>query len=300
MCSRSGRRSPLKGISGLVSLSPVIVCGMHRSGTSMVIRFLEEMGLFTGQRKDENGEALFFLEINDWMLRQAGASWDLPEGFKTLLGEQDLRRAVGALVSLTIHTPRARSYLGLWNYLRWRTPFALTRPWGWKDPRNTITLPIWLDLFPDARIIHVRRHGVDVANSLVRRRDSAMQSVGMPEPKPEFWESLFLDLPEISGLAHCTNLETAFRLWEWYLEVATAHVKVADASVLEVQYENLLENPYEGFVRLAEFCELSANKALTEQAAASVDNGRAFAFRGNPELESLAEKNASSLQRFGY
>ena len=26
-------------------------------------------------------------------------------------------------------------------------------PWGWKDPRNSITLPLWLRLYPEAKII---------------------------------------------------------------------------------------------------------------------------------------------------
>lgn len=32
--------------------SPVIIAGMHRSGTTMITRMLEEAGLFVGKRKD--------------------------------------------------------------------------------------------------------------------------------------------------------------------------------------------------------------------------------------------------------
>jgi hypothetical protein len=47
--------------------------------------------------------------------------------------------------------------------------------WGWKDPRNSITLPVWLKLFPDARVIHIVRNGVDVAESLYRRQQRGFQ-----------------------------------------------------------------------------------------------------------------------------
>ncbi len=57
---------------------PIIFTGMHRSGTSMIGRMLEELGLFVGLRKDENNEALFFQEMNEWLLHQCGASWDDP------------------------------------------------------------------------------------------------------------------------------------------------------------------------------------------------------------------------------
>ncbi|MBW1793701.1 MAG: sulfotransferase [Deltaproteobacteria bacterium] len=50
--------------------------------------------------------------------------------------------------------------------------------WGWKDPRTTLTLPLWLKLFPKARIIHVIRNGIDSALSLWRRCKKA--GVGAP------------------------------------------------------------------------------------------------------------------------
>ena len=65
---------------------PTIILGMHRSGTSILTRILEKLGLFVGCRKDENNEALFFLKFNDWILKQANATWDNPYNYK-LSGE---------------------------------------------------------------------------------------------------------------------------------------------------------------------------------------------------------------------
>lgn len=48
---------------------PVIIIGMHRSGTSLVARLLDVLGLFLGKYKDENHEARLFISINDWFLR---------------------------------------------------------------------------------------------------------------------------------------------------------------------------------------------------------------------------------------
>ena len=58
--------------------APIIFIGMHRSGTSMLGRLLESLGLFAGTRKDPNNEAVFFQQINDWLLTQCGARWDMP------------------------------------------------------------------------------------------------------------------------------------------------------------------------------------------------------------------------------
>ena len=40
-------------------LQPVIIMGMHRSGTTMLASLLEQLGLFIGTKKQENDESLF-------------------------------------------------------------------------------------------------------------------------------------------------------------------------------------------------------------------------------------------------
>ena len=60
---------------------PVIFIGMHRSGTSMLARLLEELGMFFGAVKDQNNEALFFQGLNEWLLGQCGGRWDNPAAF---------------------------------------------------------------------------------------------------------------------------------------------------------------------------------------------------------------------------
>jgi len=76
---------------------PLILLGMHRSGTSMAARLLERLGVFMGWRKDSNHEADFFRHANEWLLSQAGGAWDHPEPVRTLrrapLSPATLRRA---------------------------------------------------------------------------------------------------------------------------------------------------------------------------------------------------------------
>ena len=40
--------------------NPIIIIGMHRSGTSMLSKILEYSDIFLGNNKDINNEALFF------------------------------------------------------------------------------------------------------------------------------------------------------------------------------------------------------------------------------------------------
>jgi hypothetical protein len=39
---------------------PVIIIGMSRSGTTMLVEMLEQLGLFVGRKKTRNNEAVFF------------------------------------------------------------------------------------------------------------------------------------------------------------------------------------------------------------------------------------------------
>ena len=62
----------------LKSATPIIIVGMHRSGTSMLTRMLEECGVFWGDKKDEYNESVFFQSINERLFNVAKATWDNP------------------------------------------------------------------------------------------------------------------------------------------------------------------------------------------------------------------------------
>ena len=117
---------------------PVCITGMHRSGTSLVANLLGRCGLYLGEEKDllpashdnQSGywENRKFVAINDDVLKQIGGDWSLPpvvsEGW-----EQDER--------FSCLRVRAEALL---------EEFRDHEPWGWKDPRNSLTLPFWLSL----------------------------------------------------------------------------------------------------------------------------------------------------------
>ena len=61
---------------------PVIILGMHRSGTTMITKILENLGLYVGAEKEENHEALFFWEINNWIFDLHTARPELPHNMQ--------------------------------------------------------------------------------------------------------------------------------------------------------------------------------------------------------------------------
>jgi hypothetical protein len=140
---------------------PVCVAGMHRSGTSLLAQLLHRCGLDLGAPADllppapDNPDGFWenrrFLAVNEQLLRRLGGAWDVPPP----LG---LWRARGARLA-ALRGPAA----GLLRRFEGR------EPWGWKDPRNALTLPFWRGLVPDLRVIVCVRHPLEVAASLARR-----------------------------------------------------------------------------------------------------------------------------------
>jgi len=283
--------------------SPLIIIGMHRSGTSLVTRLLEMLGLFVGAKKDGNHEASFFHRINEWLIGQCGGSWEHPQPIQYLLENEAIRkRTTDYIIRYLLRSPRTISFLGATKYLRYRTLSNLDVAWGWKSPLNTYTLPLWLDIFPDAKVIHIYRHGVDVANSLRTRARRQTQRT----PRQEIYYRLkFLHWvrPKAGGFMggmRCASLEGGLSLWDDYLREARRHLSALQGRALEARYEDLLAQPYRVLHELASFCGLPVSETAIAQVAEQVKMERAYAYLGNPELQAFANRVAERLRALSY
>ncbi len=281
----------------MTSQPPVIVIGMHRSGTSMITRLLEQQGLFMGWRKEINDEALFFLRLNQWLLARTGDAWDNPPDATDWPGETVQRQALRQDLRAALSSLKAIGYWGLRGMLAHRNPFGAEFPWGWKDPRNTVTLPLWLDIFPDARVVHIRRHGIDVARSLVTRN----QAIGDNIQKQGFAARLPFTKKKSRWLSsRCGRIEDAFTLWEDYMRHAERHLEALGPQALDIRYEDFLDSPTELTARIAEFCYLSKDDNAISRACGALDSGRAYAHRDDPSLIELNRSYGDRLAAHGY
>ncbi len=131
---------------------PILILGMHRSGTSCLAGSLEEAGLFLGEVNTKAGfnakgnrENRTIMELHDQVLARVGASWDRPPTLDpvwTSSETNNFEQAIGT--------------------------FGTKQVWGLKDPRSLFMLNNWQDL-ADPRFIGTFRHPVAVAGSLIHR-----------------------------------------------------------------------------------------------------------------------------------
>jgi hypothetical protein len=274
---------------------------MHRSGTSMITDLLEDLGLFMGRDQGPNQEAMFFFRINSWLLRQSGGEWDHPTPIDLMLNDDQVRPLVLDYIRFLMRSPRAATFMGWKNYLRVRNVERLPMPWGWKDPRNTFTLPLWLDLFPNAKIIHIYRNGVDVANSLRTRGKKRLSTLSR-------WKRMdrriaYSVIPRLFPvfLARHMTLDTGFRLWELYSRRADTHIAALPQDrTRTLKYEDFLQNPSPILRGLCEFASLDVDDAHIVQMCSKVNPTRAHAYQSAQELMRFYETVRSSAQMVHY
>ncbi len=284
---------------------PIIIIGMSRSGTGVLTKMLEGLGLFVGLRKERNHEALFFEKLNKWLLYQCSGGLENPKTIKFLLEDKQSRNLFANFLRFIMKTPLAISFLGLRKYLRYHTPANLDIPWGWKDPRNTYTLPIWLDIFPDAKVIHIYRHGVDVVHSLRVRREKGLSRLKDRHRRFRSFYWFYLTLKFVQGQRtfvdlRCSSMEEALNMWEEYIQEARSSLGELNERAIEIKYEDLLTEPDCLLRNVANFCELDTSTRKIEVVTQDLKRNRAYAYLDDPKLREFAASMADRLKIYGY
>ncbi len=248
------RRSPSTGRGFVSDEGPVIIAGMHRSGTSIVTRLLERAGLYAGGSwLDENHESIFFSRANRAMVGEGpyllyDYGWTAPKTDEFVAARRG-------------YAERAAAHPG--RFFAERTGETA---WGWKDPRNCLTLPVWLSIYPNAKVLHVVRDGRAVALSLAERD-------GLD---PSF------------GLA----------LWGAYVgRVERSLAGLPEARRLTLRYEDLSDAPAATLEQICRFAGLPPPEQL-DAIAAAVNPERVSDRLADPRTAALGEHPL--LARYGY
>lgn len=271
-------------LAGNRGASPVIILGMHRSGTTLTSKILRSSGIHMGQlRGKDTDESLFFQNVNKAIFSLANSHWDTPEFVGKSLQKSVFHQALVNVLDKYCQLPRkTRSYFGTSTFKR--GSFAnMTQPWGWKDPRTCFTLPLWLKLFPEAKIVFIQRNGVDVAQSLVTRNK-----------KLSTRNDMSVRTSELAG---------AFKLWEIYNEQCIKHAEaLKPEQIHSVRYEDILAEPELRMREVFNFLEHEVSASKLSQVTKNIQKDRGFAFTNSEELFSFYKevKDSAMMSRFDY
>ncbi len=278
---------------------PLIILGMHRSGTSMLTRILRQQGVFLGDKIQGDDEALFFLYLNRWMLRMAGTDWDRPVPALEMLEDAVHVERLADYAQSRLSGLQTRSYFGsklLTAKMRISTDIPFL--WGFKDPRTSITLPVWLKIFPNAKLLRIQRHGMDVAASLRTRYRKNKPNLGTYSRKTQLgitWPARNRTIDAI----RCDSLKGGVDIWNEY-ENALDHylADIPAEQQMTLRYEDYLTDFENLHQQVADFAGVEAGTSLPE--GISPDPSRAYAYRKNAEYLDAAEAMADILAGHGY
>ncbi|MCG6963740.1 MAG: sulfotransferase [Acidobacteria bacterium] len=216
----------------------VCILGSSRSGTSLVTRALNVCGLNLGPAEDLAGahehsnpagywENLPIQRFNEELLQHLGGSWCVVP---------DMAPGWASRPDLEPYRNRARRLVA---------KLAEREPWGWKDPRNSLTLPLWQELIPELRVVVCVRNPLEAASSIQK----AVVRSGVDAP--------------------VVRLAYGLELWGSYQGQIRRHLK--PGRYIVTHYESWFSNPHAELIRVASWVGLSPGPAELERAVAGID-----------------------------
>ena len=204
-----------------------------------------ESELMPAQADNPDGfwEHLRFVALNDEVLNALGGAWDLPPR-----SDEDFSDA-------RLDPLRMKAKLLI-------EEFDSASAWGWKDPRNSLTLPFWKSILPELKTLVIVRNPLEVAYSMHERNG--------------------------------TSYSFGLRLWEIYnrriLEATTATER------LVTRYDFFFENPEAELRRIADFVGLPSGK-LGRAAALVITDRRHTHFTAEQLIDARVASEVVALYR---
>lgn len=189
----------------------VAIIGMHRSGTSLLARYLHKGGVAMGERL-------------------LGTTWSNPAGHYedvAILGWHNQVLAAHGLDHRVVSQMKWEIDAGMQSQAE---ALVMERNkkyprWGWKDPRTCLFLPFWKALVPGCLFVIVYREPIAVVRSLLWRD---IFNYYEETNRIQRWRQNQFDQKTIDERA-----ETYLRMWIWYNREIERHL-LNDVSVLRV------------------------------------------------------------------
>lgn len=195
----------------------IFVCGIYRSGTSLLTKLIREWGAYVGDENDifqgDHGclEHLALQKLNDELL---GNNSRVPTKIDKLLEKaQDpllKERALQILDAMDKETARNGS-----------------QAWVWKDPRLPLALPFWITIWGDVTYVIPIRHPVE----------TILSGAKMEGLEPE-------QVPLSAGLAY----------WQ-YCMLNILRFTESTSRKIFIAYDQLIQNPERECTRLCQFLD---------------------------------------------
>ncbi|MDZ7291882.1 MAG: sulfotransferase [candidate division KSB1 bacterium] len=150
---------------------PIIVLSTHHSGTSLIAEVLHRSGVFMQANRHHCESKFFARDISNRLIMGNSAN-----RLRNPIMPVDEVMSKLEVVRERIEKKAYKKYVeaGYDGYSRW----------GFNDPCACIVLPLYLEIFPNAQLLHVIRNENAVAAVLAANNNKAAEN----NPDMEFWK----------------------------------------------------------------------------------------------------------------
>ena len=251
--------------------TPVLLTGRGGSGTRLLSQIAAEAGIFIG-RLNKTGDSIDWVKLIYRMSVEVGAQPELPSGSRY---REDIRA-------------RATQFLD--------QDAARDAPrWGLKLPETMLVLPMLIDAFPRAKVVHLIRHPISSSlrrTHMTSRLNNPIGAVALPAA----YRYANRDLSRIA-----TDDPYLHNAYSWNFQVTrVAHYarEALGERYLEVAYEDLCTEPSRVVATVRSFLGCGPDARDT---SIPVDRSRTGGWDpGDPRADSIWKLCGSTAALLGY
>lgn len=231
----------------------------------MVANLLRLCGLRLGPEADmlsaafDNPEGfwenLHFKRLNDEILAALGGTYDapprLPDGWHEREILDPVREKAGAVLR----------------------ELMADEPAGWKDPRNSLTLPFWLSLIPQLKVIVCIRHPLHVARSERRRREQLYKQARPGVSSLPLYVAGWKLYDRVAGALSVRprlvpSYRRCFTLWKLYNREILAHTGMGNRLI--THYDSYFIDPAAELRRTLNFLHMRVPEERIERSCSAI------------------------------
>ena len=278
--------------------NPIIITGIHRSGTTLLSKIFENNKVFFGTKKDLNNEALFFQNLNKWLLSCYGISWENPKYIDFEIDENRFNMILYKLENILKSRLNFR-YLGLKSLIINKNLLEIDFDWGWKDPRNIFSLPFWLKLFPKSKVLILIRHPFDVVNSLITRNKYLLESdIKLQDKISNYMLIPFLNVSNFSNLSsNISDFDIGMSIYDHYFNQLVLMSEKYNSNIQIIKYEDLVLKKEDVVLKLFDFCNISLNDK-TKTFIETIRTDRLYNFKLNKK--NIYKQYSEKIKKYEY
>lgn len=244
-----------------------------------------------GNRVEPNNESILFLKINGQLLKKGKAAWHNPSPFLSSV-DNNLSKYT-KLVEIIVEKHFTKRYANISFYNNYNKSYT----WGWKDPRNIITIKVWKELFPQAKIINIFRNPIDVAKSL-RERELLFTKKGTLWWYYKTAYNYYKFGLHVKRCPPLLDIHNGIKLWKEYIDESLKN----NDNLLNIKYEDFIDNPTNILQTLVNFIEIKCDNNRMNEAISIINTKRKYAFINDSDLVQLYNKikNYPLIVKTGY